>query len=181
MVHTNFLRCVPLYFLSRGGGVCARGAVPGAGRGYCRAAPSPFQPALANPLPGIAGPSSWEESILRKGQKTRQMWEGLRKLWEKQPCRRGQWRREGEGAPHARGQTPLQLMAEQAVLLQPMDDHSGADTHLHPMRTPRWKRWTCPEGLCSLWRAYSGACPLQEKWSVGHLRWSSLFLKDCTI
>ena len=53
----------------------------------------------------------------------------------------------GGGAPGARAEIPLQpvvkTMVRQAVPLQPMEVHGGADIHLHP----RWSRWM-PEGGC---------------------------------
>jgi len=46
----------------------------------------------------------------------------------------------GGGAPGARAQIPLQpmeqTMVRQAVHLQPMEVHSGADLHLQPMEDP---------------------------------------------
>ena len=46
----------------------------------------------------------------------------------------------GGGAPGARAEIPLQpmvkTMVRQAVPLQPMEVHSGADIHLQPMEDP---------------------------------------------
>ena len=46
----------------------------------------------------------------------------------------------GGGAPGARAEIPLQplvkTMVRQAVPLQPMEVHGGADTHLQPMEDP---------------------------------------------
>ncbi|KAK4806178.1 hypothetical protein QYF61_001101 [Mycteria americana] len=46
----------------------------------------------------------------------------------------------GEGPPGARAEIPLQLvvktMVRQAVPLQPMEEHGGADIHLQPVEDP---------------------------------------------
>jgi len=43
-----------------------------------------------------------------------------------------------------------QPVVRQAVPLQPMEVHGGADLHLQPREgTPRWSRWM-PEGGCDL-------------------------------
>jgi len=53
----------------------------------------------------------------------------------------------------------MKTVVRQAVPLQPMEVHSGADLHLQPMEgTPRWSRWM-PEGGCD---------------PVGSLCWSRL-------
>jgi len=61
-------------------------------------------------------------------------------------------RRRGGGAPGARAEIPLQpvekTMVRQAVTLQSMEVHGGADLHLQPVEgTPRQRRWM-PEGSC---------------------------------
>jgi len=79
-------------------------------------------------------------------------------MWEKQLCRHlGRWRRGGGGAPGAgAGIFPLQLMKmtmmRQAVPLQPMKVHSGADIHLPPVEDPtpdqgnaQRRLWPCGE------------------------------------
>jgi len=115
-------------------------------------------------------------------------------------------KKEGEGGAQTFGaeSLPLHLMMEtmvrQAVPLQSMDVHGGADIHLQPMEgTSCRSRWM-PEGSCdpmgspALWqapartcgsvegRAHSGAgllAGLVTLW--GDPRWSSLFLKDGTL
>jgi len=108
------------------------------------------------------------------------------------------------GAQDARAETfPLQPMEKtmvmQAVPLQPMEVHSGADIHLQPVEwTPRWSR-CMPEVGCDpmgspCWsRLMAGPVdPWRERspcWSrfagracdtMGDPRWSSLCLSDCT-
>ena len=110
----------------------------------------------------------------------------------------------GGGAPGTRAEIPLQplvkTMVMQVVPLQPMEVHGGADIHLQPMEDPTPEQADVPEGGCSpvgspCWsRLLAGpADPWRERsprWSrfagrtggpVGDPRWSSLFLKDCTL
>jgi len=68
------------------------------------------------------------------------------------------------GAPGAGAEIPLQpmeqIMVRQAVPLQPMKVHGGADLHLQPMEgTPTSEQVNAPEGGCD---------------SVGSLCWSRL-------
>ena len=74
----------------------------------------------------------------------------------------------GGGAPGAGAEIPLQpvvkTMVRQAVPLQPMDVHGGADIHLQPVEDPTLEQVDVPEGDCD---------------PMGDPRWSSLFLKDC--
>ncbi|KAM9590860.1 uncharacterized protein ACIBXB_005909 [Morphnus guianensis] len=59
---------------------------------------------------------------------------------------------EGGGAPGARAEIPLQPMVKtvvrQAVPLQPMEVHSGADIHLQPVEDPTLEQVDVPEGGC---------------------------------
>ncbi|GAB0209326.1 AN1-type zinc finger protein 5-like [Grus japonensis] len=58
----------------------------------------------------------------------------------------------GGGAPGARAEIPLQpmvkTMVRQAVLLQPMEVHGGADFHLQPVEDPMLEQVEAPEGGC---------------------------------
>jgi len=55
----------------------------------------------------------------------------------------------GGGAPGTGAEIPLQqTMMRQAVPLQPMEAHGGADTHLQPMEDPTPKQVDAPEGGC---------------------------------
>ena len=62
--------------------------------------------------------------------------------------------KEGEGgrAPGARVENPLLLMVKtmvrQAVSLQPMNVHGGADIHLQPMEDPTPEQADTPKGVC---------------------------------
>jgi len=91
----------------------------------------------------------------------------------------------------------MKTMVRQALPLQPMEVHGGAYIHLQPVEDPRRSGWM-PKGGCELWEAHTGAGSCQDLWTheersthwsrfagracdpVGDLRWSSLFLKDCT-
>jgi len=92
----------------------------------------------------------------------------------------------------------MKTMVRQAVPLQSMEAHGGADLHMQPMEgTPRQSRWM-PEGSCDpvgtpRWsRLLPGPAdpwredPCRSRFAgrtcdpVGDPRWSSLFLKDCT-
>ncbi|KAK4826180.1 hypothetical protein QYF61_006042 [Mycteria americana] len=93
----------------------------------------------------------------------------------------------------------MKTIVRQAVPLQPMEVHGGADIHLQPMRTPRWSRWMCAKEAVTLWEAHAGAGSWQDLWTHGERSpcwsrfvgracdpvedpcWSSLFLKDCTL
>ncbi|KAK4829029.1 hypothetical protein QYF61_001804 [Mycteria americana] len=109
----------------------------------------------------------------------------------------------GGGAPGTGAEIPLQpvvkTMVRQAVPLQPMDLHSGADIHLQPVEDPMPEKVDASEADCdpmespcwsrllagpvTLWRERS---PLWSRFAgrtcdpVGDPRWSSLLLKDCT-
>ncbi|GAB0204530.1 acid sphingomyelinase-like phosphodiesterase 3b [Grus japonensis] len=83
------------------------------------------------------------------------------------------------GAPGARAEIPLQpmvkTMVRQAVPLQPMEVHSGADIHLQPVEDPTPEQVETPEGACgpmergahagagllaglvTLWRTHAGS------------------------
>ncbi|GAB0180080.1 epimerase family protein SDR39U1 [Grus japonensis] len=60
----------------------------------------------------------------------------------------------GGGAPGTRADIPLQpmekTMVRQAVPLQPMEVHGGADIHLQPMEDPTSEQVETPEGGCDL-------------------------------
>ncbi|GAB0185878.1 AN1-type zinc finger protein 5-like [Grus japonensis] len=72
-------------------------------------------------------------------------------------------------------------MVRQAVPLQPMEVHGGADIHLQPMEDPTPEQVDAPEGGCD---PVGSLC--QSRFSVrtcdpmGDPHWSSLLLKDCT-
>ena len=69
----------------------------------------------------------------------------------------------GGGAPGTGAEIPLQpvgkTMVRQAVPLQPMEVHSGADIHLQPVEDPMPEQVDEPKGGCE---------------PVGSLRWSRL-------
>ena len=69
----------------------------------------------------------------------------------------------GGDAPGTRAEIPLQpvvkTMVRQAVPLQPMKVHSGADIHLQPVEDPTPEQVDAPKGGCD---------------PVGTLRWSRL-------
>ena len=58
----------------------------------------------------------------------------------------------GGGAPGAGAEIPLQpvvkTMVRQAVPLQPMEVHGGADIHLQPVEDPMPEQVDAPEGGC---------------------------------
>ncbi|GAB0205629.1 hypothetical protein GRJ2_003028500 [Grus japonensis] len=58
----------------------------------------------------------------------------------------------GGGAPDARAEIPLQPLEKttvrQAVPLQPMEVHGGADIHLQPMKDPMPEQVEVPKGGC---------------------------------
>ncbi|KAK4821754.1 hypothetical protein QYF61_000815 [Mycteria americana] len=58
----------------------------------------------------------------------------------------------GGGAPDTRAEIPLQplvkTMVRQAVPLQPMEVHGGADIHLQPMEDPMPEQVDVPKGVC---------------------------------
>ena len=58
----------------------------------------------------------------------------------------------GGGAPGAGAEIPLQpvgkTMVRQAVPLQPMEVHGGADIHLQPMEDPTPEQVDAPKGGC---------------------------------
>jgi len=72
-------------------------------------------------------------------------------------------------------------MVRQAVTLQPMEVHGGADLHLQPGEDPTTEQVEVPCGKLQLmersphWSRFAGrTCD-----PTGDPRWSSLFLKDC--
>ncbi|GAB0182020.1 hypothetical protein GRJ2_000667300 [Grus japonensis] len=85
-------------------------------------------------------------------------------------------------------------MVRQAVPLQPMEVHGGADIHLQPVEDPTPEQ----EENVTSWEAHAGAGSWQDLWlhgersprwsrfagrtcdPVGDPRWSSLVLKVCT-
>jgi len=124
---------------------------------------------LAKARPISDGGSALVITCLRRGKKNVLKWQsrerGVRgcernyfadtKVSEKQ--------RGGDARNVGAESLPLQLMMKtmvrQAVPLQPMEVHGGADIHLQPVEgTPRWSRWI-PEGGCDL---------------MGRPRWSRL-------
>ncbi|GAB0183221.1 hypothetical protein GRJ2_000787400 [Grus japonensis] len=59
----------------------------------------------------------------------------------------------GQGGPGTRAEIPLQepierTLVRQAVPLQPMEVHGGADIHLQPMEDPTLEQVEAPEGGC---------------------------------
>ncbi|GAB0190893.1 AN1-type zinc finger protein 5-like [Grus japonensis] len=72
-------------------------------------------------------------------------------------------------------------MVRQAVALQPMEVHGGADIHLQPMEDPMLEQVDEPEGGCDSmgsphWSRFAGrTCD-----PAGDPHRSSLFLKVCT-
>ena len=105
------------------------------------------------------------------------------------------------GAPGARAEFPPQpvvkTMVRQAVPLQPMEAHNGADLHLCPWMTP-CRSGDCLKEAVTPWRACTGAGFWQDLWTcgerslcwsrfavracdpVGDPCWNGLFLKDCS-
>ncbi|GAB0181314.1 hypothetical protein GRJ2_000596700 [Grus japonensis] len=75
----------------------------------------------------------------------------------------------GGGAPGARAEIPLQPVEKttvrQAVPLQPMEVHGGADIHLQPMEDTTLEQVEAPEGGCD---------------PVGSLCWSRLLTGPVT-
>jgi len=87
-------------------------------------------------------------------------------------------------------------MVRQAVPLQSMDVHGGADIHLQPVQDLR--AVGCPKEAVTLCGVCAGAGSCQDLWThgersprwsrfagracdpMGDPHWSSLFLKDCT-
>ncbi|GAB0207612.1 acid sphingomyelinase-like phosphodiesterase 3b [Grus japonensis] len=59
---------------------------------------------------------------------------------------------EGGGAPGAGAEIPLQpvvkTMVRQAIPLQPMEVHGGADIHLQPVEDPMPEQVDAPKGGC---------------------------------
>ena len=104
----------------------------------------------------------------------------------------------GGDAPGAGAEIPLQTvvktMVRQAVPLQPMEVHGGADIHLQPMEDPTpeqvgARRRLLPRGKPALERAPGRTCGSVERSPrsrfsgrtcdpVGDPRWSSVLLKD---
>jgi len=73
---------------------------------------------------------------------------------------------EAHGGAEVHRQPVEPTMVRQAVPLQPMEVHGGAETHLQPGEDPMPEQGDVPEGGCD---------------PVGDPRWSSLFLKGCTL
>ncbi|PKU41795.1 hypothetical protein llap_7896 [Limosa lapponica baueri] len=71
-------------------------------------------------------------------------------------------------------------MVRQAIHLQPMEVHGGADIHLQLVEDPTLEQVDMP---CSPWiEAHTGAVLLSGPVTVqGDPCWSRLFLKDCTL
>ncbi|KAK4832385.1 LOW QUALITY PROTEIN: hypothetical protein QYF61_022240 [Mycteria americana] len=106
----------------------------------------------------------------------------------------------GGGVPGVRAEIPLRsvvkTMVRQAVPLQPMVEQISTCSL---WRTPRQSRWRPPKEVVALWEAHAGADSWQDLWThgerspcqsrssgktcdlMGGPRWSSLFLKDCTL
>jgi len=91
----------------------------------------------------------------------------------------------GRGAPGAGAEIPLQpveqTMVRQAVPLQPMEVHGGADPHLQPREDPMLEQEDASKGGCDPvgsphWSRFAG----RAYDPMGDPRWSSLFLKDFT-
>ena len=72
----------------------------------------------------------------------------------------------GGGAPGARVEILLQAvvktMVRQAVPLQPMEVHGGADIHLQPMEDPIPRAGGCPKDAVTLGEARAGAGSWQD-------------------
>ncbi|GAB0209734.1 hypothetical protein GRJ2_003439100 [Grus japonensis] len=92
----------------------------------------------------------------------------------------------GGGSPGAGAEIPLQpmkkTMIRQAVPLQPMQVHGGADIHLQAMEDPTPEQVHAPKGGCDpmgslRWSRF--ACRTCDP--VGDTHCSSLFLKYCTL
>ncbi|NXL08435.1 RETR1 regulator, partial [Mesembrinibis cayennensis] len=109
----------------------------------------------------------------------------------------------GGGAPGARAEISLQpmvkTMVRQAVPLQPMEVHGGADLHLQLVEDPTLEQVDAPKGGCDpmgslhwSWLLAGPADPWRQRspgWGrfagracdpAGDPHWSSLFLKDRT-
>ncbi|GAB0179144.1 AN1-type zinc finger protein 5-like [Grus japonensis] len=106
-----------------------------------------MDPPLAKAEPISDGGSASGVTELRKGKKL------LRDSSQRRGVRT-QVSAEGGagGAPGAGAEIPLQpmvkTMVRQAVPLQPMEVHSGADIHLQPVEDPMLKQVDAPEGGC---------------------------------
>jgi len=100
---------------------------------------------LAKAKPISDSGSASEITYLRRGKKPTQnlhksSWKS-ENMREQQLCRpQGQCRSRGGGAPGAGAEVPLQpmeqTMVRQAVTLQSMEVHGGADLYLQPMKDP---------------------------------------------
>ncbi|KAM9590862.1 uncharacterized protein ACIBXB_005912 [Morphnus guianensis] len=108
----------------------------------------------------------------------------------------------GGDAPGARAEIPLhpmvKTMVRQAVPLQLMEVHGGADIHLQPMEDPHAGAGGFPKEAVTPWEARAGAGSWQDLWTRGERSpccsrfsgrtcdptgdpcWSSVLLKDCT-
>jgi len=100
----------------------------------------------------------------------------------------------GGGAPGTEAEVPLQpvlkTVVRQAVPLQPMEVHGGADIHMQPREDPTPQHMDVPEGGCDPvesphWsRVLAGpVAQWKEEPTLEQIcwqDWSNLFLKDCT-
>jgi len=109
----------------------------------------------------------------------------------------------GGGAQDTRAESlPMQLvmktMVRQAVPLQPMEVHGGADSTCSPWKGPHAGAGGCLKEAVTPWGARAGAGSWLDLWThgersphwsrfagracdpVGDPRWSSLLLKNCT-
>ncbi|XP_075356581.1 uncharacterized protein LOC142409205 [Mycteria americana] len=168
---------------------------------------SKMDPPLAKAEPISDGGSASGITYLRTGEKKPvqlQLERGVR-ICERNNSADTKGSEEGGagGAPGAGAEIPLQpmvkTMVRQAVPLKPMEVHGGADIHLQPMEDPMLEQVAAPEGGCDPMgslrcsRLLAGPVdpwreePTLEQVSVrtcdpiGNPRWSSLFLKDCTL
>ncbi|XP_072707914.1 uncharacterized protein [Ciconia boyciana] len=110
---------------------------------------------LAKAEPVGDGGSASGITYLRSGGKTAQlqMERGVRICERNSPAdTKASEERGGGGAPGAGAEIPLQplvkTMVRQAVPLQPMEVHGGADIHLQPVEDPTPERVDAPKGVC---------------------------------
>ncbi|GAB0196414.1 AN1-type zinc finger protein 5-like [Grus japonensis] len=90
--------------------------------------------------------------------------------------------KEGEEVFQVLEQIPLQpmekTMVRQAVHLQPMEVHGGADIHLQPVEDPMPEQVDVPEGSCDPVESPHWSRLLAGPAAMGDPRWSSPFLKE---
>jgi len=90
-------------------------------------------------------------------------------------------------------------VVRQAVPLQPMEVHGGADLHVQPGERPHARAGGCPKEAVTLWGTHAQAGSCQDLWTrgersprrsrfasrtcdpAGDPRCSSLFLKSCSL